>query len=345
MFLKNKQYNIVFLLLFISFSFSAMERRLINFEMIEQLSNNPCAFSREVDTIERDFLKEGNFITECFKKSRLTVEDKDIKDYLRFLNGIYNASASQHPLFLLGECDEETCQFNRSNNPRIRHSYETSIINKLIAEIGDKNQEKTVTVTSFACGFCLPDFVILTEVLKEKPNACIDIHFIDECENHSTYIESIRLCIGLSQEVTNIHHINNIVNNRKIILQSFQDKYNNRVSLTDKELFSMIGICFNMEKRYQQIREAIHKLYPQSNCRIFVHDAIDSYLTYITTHNLSHADVLMATDIKEELGNGLSHFKELCEKTLESKKKPHIAFLAENDNDVIYKQLEKLKTK
>ena len=322
----SKKIGIALSLLMVSgIELTAME--IASPRLIDSLLNDPGQTIKSIYATRNEF-------TEQAKQEGLDKE-KNVTKLLASLGSLSQQYEQKCPIFFLGECTDANdwfpCVFTRSLNPFYRKRFEEKVSQSLIEKITSNQIPGPINYTSFGCGGALPEMVILTKVLAQKPDACLNIHLIEG--NNICYVSA----------VDHLNILREITPNQQLF--TFDDKtidnyiqiVKEKDGITDHDdndiKVQLAENCFEVHKKYKQMITWLTQTFPHAKLSLFVHEFTDSYLDYLDKHNLSHADVVAAADIQDEMSylrGGPKNYVKLCAKTLEKNKLASNAWLSKN---------------
>ncbi len=193
----------------------------------------------------------------------------------------------QWPIFLLDECQKDSCILSRNKNPQFRGKYEERVSEALGKKIKESPYAR-LNYTSFASGNMFQDFVILTKALAKNPRAHIIINLIDT--KYAFY--------ELYKDRVNKHRI---VQKGDINFDTY-----NQVEDFQKNMILYLHVAAN------QFTRTLENMFPEATLTLALHASCASYINYLEDKKYTYPDVLVSADIitaKEDSGADSDYIK------------------------------------
>jgi hypothetical protein len=227
------------------------------------------------------------------------------------------------PIYLLNECHDDEqgdCVLSREKNPLYRSLYEVNIMAALhkIAE-QQKQHNSPLSYTSFASGDLYQDFMALVKSLVEKPDATMIMHLIDrKFTNYVAALDFIQKSRQISLEKDTYADLLPVMDEFRKYVRKYSDNSADVEQMSDDALERCLKIgCLDKQAMVKQFFAALKNIHPQANLSLHVHSCAKTYLGYLASHQLPHADLVTAADIcfvdKQEVGRDYAN---LCKETL-----------------------------
>ncbi|HBR70945.1 TPA: hypothetical protein DIC20_01585 [Candidatus Dependentiae bacterium] len=275
----------------------------------------------------------GYEVDKKFKNALLTekkIEDKPVGEWRHIIGETINDLKKEAPLFLLGECtceDWGPCILSRSFDPHCRSAYEEDIVHALLERL----KSGPAHYVGFGTGGMFQDFLIILKTLIQSPDASLSIHLIDH--KHTPYVAA-REFIGDGREINPYSHID-----PSLVLEKLKEKAKEewggarfKDDVIEGELTSE---CLIIEERTKQFITYLEQTFPHATLQLFIHNNVDSYLSFIKENHLTPPDVITAVDIQDEmsyLANGPYEYGCLCYHSLMLNPDSYNCWLAKWEN-------------
>jgi hypothetical protein len=267
--MHRKFYAISFILTVTSFQLYLLAS---NDNKPDHFANN---FYSEIHSLNDEFNEKITSLIENF--NNLSPQSVKLEDEI---NQLISEFEQKSPLFLLNECREEKCVFNRSINPDLRGKFERIASTKLLKIIEKKEQslnKKTINYVGFASGKLLGDWFILTKALEKKQPCKIKIHLIDKFFENYFYIVELIL------------------------------KGKNQLNLSDPKTLN----AFLCKKRFLQFHENLSKKFPFAEFSLHVYESKN---TYLDLNKDDFPDIILSADPDAGAEECCDFIKEMSEK-------------------------------
>ena len=260
------------------------------------------------------------------------------------LEQLFNKYEQECPLFMVDECTTEgeynnedncnPCLFSREHNS-YRTEFEEMVSKKLVEKISlSHNRQEPINYTSFGCGDAFLETIIIAKALMHKPDACLNIHFIEGANRPYT---SAADYLNVSREINTNQHMLNFGDRLNAYAQQIKNKEKLNDSV-DEVQSQIVYTSLLVQKKRQQILSWLTKIFPEAKLSLSLHDIVDNYFTYLDKNNLPHADVVAAADIQDWqsiMRKSVTHYVTLCTKTLEKKPDSCNVWLAKDPRDQV----------
>lgn len=220
---------------------------------------------------------------------------------------ILNEFTKKNPLFLLGECTEQSgmhCLLSRRYEPKFRQEFESCVATSLNNKLQSLN--RPVQYVGFASGGMFQDLVILTKTLAAKPDARLDVHLIDR--KYVAYVN----CRDLLGNTRSIHP--DIRTNPTPVMEDLKKIARSKgLDISDEELtVALIKTCEECEAPARQSIAWLSKTFPQARLNFYLHDSSDSYAQYIKSTSTPKPDFIAAADMQDERSQVVVDYAQLC---------------------------------
>lgn len=262
-------------------------------------------------------------------------EIEDIDESLKRFKEILQIYQKKSPIFLLSECVKEgwsDCILSRLYEPKYREYYESKVVSALLDALnGSQQQQQPIQYTSFGSGGQLQDIVILTKVLAQKPDAWLNINFIDL--HYKSYIAYLDKAKNASRDMA--HTFEDVATVMPDLILSVRCEGIWRLS--DEEIQALFKKnCRLLEGRNQQIINFLRQTFPKARLSFTLHTDKDAYIEYIDAQKIPYPDVIAAVDIQDEaslLQDAQPEYIKLCIAALGKNPSSKNIFLYKNYTD------------
>lgn len=226
----------------------------------------------------------------------------DANETKRYVQSAHDAFIPQCPFFTLGECVKEDfwpCVLSRDHDPKIRHRLEVRAVDYM-HEIWTARPTTTLQYAGFACGGAFQDLVIATKFLSKNPTARVHFHLIDVKFTPFAFTRDLQKDdrdIELSKSTTVGDMV--LVDLKQKAIQSWGA---NAAYFQKPETVESLKLCaFDAEVRYKPFLGFLKDTFPQANIRLSLHAQAEDYLSYLNGKEYAPADLIVATDIQDEM--------------------------------------------
>lgn len=228
--------------------------------------------------------------------------------------------AEQCPIFSLGECrreDEDHCLLSRIYEPRYREIFESHVVTALHNKL-QQSPAKPVHYVGFASGRMYQEFVNLAKTLAKKPDAHLDVHFIDVC--YGPYV-GCRALLGDRNRLVNSHVSIDPTPVMKELKAEARKEHNFK-NMTDEKLENkIVDIVRNIETPAQQSIAWLSKTFPNARLQLHLHDTVDNYYQQVASASMPFPDVIATADIDDSGSLSMRsrlHYYQLCARALQA---------------------------
>ncbi len=262
----------------------SLERAIVETDPLDLLLHNPASLALANDKI-KIIPDNDDAIAKALNdpSAGADVWAFALDDFVKQMSMKIEEQRKKNPLWFFNECVADQCSLFRLHNPHRREAFEDQIALE-IAEAPIKNY------VAFASSGMITHIRPLIKALRSHTiTTPFNIHLIDT--GYNLYIKS--LGVSGSIEIEHEKMGTFFANMPGYILKELAawHKAKKEVSLT------ALSEAYKQHEMFNYCLIVLKQMHPRRQCRLFVHDSLDSYKAFCTLHPEQIASVIGAIDL------------------------------------------------